>query len=127
MPNLLPGISHAVIFFNTVQGSKTSGISAMMKLCFGSDENAISQIVYSTPKGSSTPVWSLPARNSGDVTYPIFNGALGEEILGAIGRAADRFKKANVPGVRAGRVFRVTTKGVEEIKKEAAPATAPTK
>ena len=125
MANLITGISHAVIYFNTLEGSKQTGISAMMKLCFGSDDDAISQVLYSTQSGSKTPVWVLPTRFTIDgskIEFPIFTGKVGEEILAAVGRASDRFKKANVAGKLAGRAFRVTTHSVEEIKEEAAPA-----
>jgi hypothetical protein len=125
MPKLITGISHALIYFNTLDGSKQTGISAMMKLCFGSDDDAISQVVYSTKQGAKTPVWVLPTRFTKDgstIEFPVFTGMVGEEILAAVGRASDRFKQANVLGKLAGRAFRVTTHSVEEIKEEAAPA-----
>lgn len=122
MPNL-SAISHAVIYFNTVEGNKQTGIGAMMKLCFGNDDDAISQIMYRTEKGNPTPTWVLPTRHTGDTSIPelpIYTGKVGEELLSVIARAADRLKKAGVTGKLAGRSFRVTTKGVEEIKDQAA-------
>ena len=119
---LLSGLTHAVVFFNTVEGAKTSGVSAMMKLCFGGDDDAIAQILYRTAPGFTTPSWGLPVRQANaNTTYPIFTGAMGEEILAAVGRASDRLKKS-VTGKLAGRTFRVTSKGVEEIKTEAPAA-----
>lgn len=127
--SLLKGLTHAVIFFNTVEGSKSTGVSAMMKLCFGDDHDAIAQVLYSTPAGSKTPVWVLPSRTNrlGTVTtesFPIFTGGVGEEIMAAVGRAADRIKKANIEGKLAGRAFRVTKTTVEEIKPETKPVEA---
>ena len=123
MPTLLQGLSHAVLYFNTVEGSKQTGIGAMMKLCFGSDDDAISQILYSSKDGSKTLVWTLPVRISreGIVTttpFPIFTGRVGEELLAAVARTADRFKKANVAGKLAGRAFRITKTSIDEIKDE---------
>jgi hypothetical protein len=120
---LFNGMTHAVVFFNTVEGSKTTGVSAMMKLCFGSDEDAIAQILYRITPGSSSPVWALPTRDSGGTSFPIFRGMVGEEILGAVGRCADRLRKSPiVTGKLAGRSFRVTIKTVEEIKEDTTPA-----
>jgi hypothetical protein len=122
---LFNGLTHAVVFFNTVEGSKTTGISAMMKLCFGSDEDAIAQILYRTTPGNTSPVWALPTRDSGGTSFPIFRGMVGEEILGAVGRCADRLRKSPVTaGKLSGRSFRVTTKTVEEIKEDTTPAPA---
>jgi hypothetical protein len=114
-------LSHAVVFFNSIAEAKRTGNYAMMKLCFGSDDNAISQILYSTPAGSKTPVWVLPTRFSEGTSFPICTGEMAEEILAHVGRAADRIKKANIEGKLAGRAFRVTKDKVEEIKQEAAP------
>jgi hypothetical protein len=123
---LFNGLTHAVIFFNTVEGSKTTGVSAMMKLCFGSDEDAIAQVLYRITPGVSTPVWTLPTRTEGTNSFPILRGKVGEEILGAAGRCADRLRKApNITGRLAGRSFRVTTKTVEEIT-QSDPTTSPT-
>jgi hypothetical protein len=122
---LFNGMTHAVIFFNTVEGSKTTGVSAMIKLCFGSDENAIAQVLYRLIPGSTTPVWTLPVRTEAAITFPIFRGVVGEEILAAVGRCADRIRKApNITGRLAGRSFRVTTKTVEEIT-QSDPTTSP--
>lgn len=126
MGEMFKGVSHAVIFFNTVAGAKQSGVNAMMKICFGSDDNALAQVLYCTAPGSKAPAWTLPTRNSGVNTFPIFTGNVGQEVLGLVGRAADRFKKNQPAGTLAGRSFRVTVKGVEEIKPEAKPE-APTK
>jgi len=122
---LFNGLTHAVIFFNTVEGSKTAGVSAMIKLCFGSDENAIAQVLYRTAPGSTAPVWTLPTRTEGASTFPIFRGMVGTEILAAVGRCADRVRRSpNVTGRLAGRSFRVTTKTVEEIT-QSDPTTSP--
>lgn len=123
---LFNGLTHAVIFFNTVEGSKATGVSAMMKLCFGSDEDAIAQILYRTVLGSSAPVWALPVRTEGATAYPIFRGMVGEQVLAAAGRCADRLRKSPiVTGRLSGRSFRVTTKTVEEIT-ASDPTTSPT-
>ena len=120
---LLTGLSHAVIFFNTLDGSKKTGVSAMCKLCFGSDTDALAQILYRIEDGNTTPVWVLPHRGAriGVVTteeFPVLTGKMGEEVLAAVGRAADRLKKAGIVGKLAGRSFRVTKTTVEEIKAE---------
>lgn len=117
------GLTHAVVFFNTIKGAQESGINAMMKLCFGSDDSAIGQILYRTTPKSKTPIWVLPVRTSGSSELPVFSGNMGEEILGAVGRAADRFKKANITD-KAGRTFRVTKVGVEEVKAPVITTTA---
>lgn len=115
---MLSGLTHAVVFFNTVEGAKSSGVSAMMKLCFGGDDHAIAQVLYSTAPGAKTPSWALPVRQANaTTTYPVFTGAVGEEILAAVGRASDRLKKS-VTGKLAGRSFRVSSVGVKEIKPE---------
>lgn len=115
---ILKGISHAIIQFNTVAGAKGSGIHAAMKLCFGSDDNSISQIVYLITQGNSSPSWSLPTRqgNTPADQYPIFNGVVGEEILAAVARASERFKAAGKVN-KAGKSFRIYANGkVEEIE-----------
>jgi hypothetical protein len=117
----LVGLSHAVIFFNTIAGEQKTGISAMMKLCFGKDTDVIGQILYCNPPGSKTPIWTLPTRTFGNNVLPIFTGSVGEEILGAVGRAAATFKthyKAS-DGPKVGRVWRITKNGIEEIKEQA--------
>lgn len=119
MGEMFKGVTHAIIFFNSVAGSKESKISAMMKICFGSDDNALAQVLYCTTPGNKAPAWTLPTRNSGVNTFPVFTGNVGQEVLGLVGRAADRFKKNQPAGILAGRSFRVTAKGVEEIKPEA--------
>jgi hypothetical protein len=125
MGGMFNGVSHAVIFFNTVAGAKQSGVSAMMKVCFGSDDDAIAQVLYSTAPGTKAPAWTLPVRTTGiaPTSFPVFTGKVGEEVLALVGRAADRFKKNQPTGVLAGRSFRVTVKGVEEIKPEIKPET----
>ena len=126
---LFNGMSHAVIFFNTLAGAEQTGISAMIKLCFGSDTDAIAQVLYCNPVGSKTPVWTLPTRNLGNATVPIFTGHVGAEILDAVGRAADIFKthyKVS-DGVKAGRAWRITKNGIEEIKEEPKQEAAPAK
>src|SRR5271156_6124009 len=118
-PTLLPIVSHAVIFFNSVEGSKRTGIYAMMKICFGSDDDAIGQIMYRNTPGVSTPSWTLPTRQTDTgISFPIFTGHLGEEILAIVGRTADRLKSSTISGLKAGRAFRVSKTGVEEIAKE---------
>lgn len=126
----LTGLSHAIIFFNSVEGAQKTGISAMMKLCFGSDDEAIAQILYCLTPGNKTPVWTLPVRTSpmATDTFPVFTGKVGEEVLAAVGRAADRFKAFYTsPEVKAGRAWRITKNGIEEIKQEAKQATTPAK
>lgn len=119
---LFNDLSHVVITFNSLDDGKRSGNWAMAKLCFGSDENAISQILYSDKNGSPTPVWTLPFRTRVEGTiskFNIFTGIVGEQILVAVGKAADRLKKAGIVGRFAGRTFRVSKTGVEEVKAEA--------
>lgn len=119
MAEMFKGVSHAVVFFNSINGQKESGISAMVKICFGSDDDAIAQVLYCTTPGSKAPAWTLPSRSSIGATvshFPVFTGKVGEEILGIVGRAADKVKKAGITGILAGRVFRVSSKGVEEVK-----------
>lgn len=111
--------THAIIFFNSTKGLKETGIGAMMKICFGSDDDALAQILYRTTPGSKTPVWTLPVRPApGDIAYPIFQGKLGEEIMAVVGRTADRFKKGNMVTPYAGNTYRITAKGVEKITAE---------
>jgi hypothetical protein len=124
---LFNGLSHAVVFFNKLENAKATGIYGMMKICFGSDDNAIAQILYSIPAGGKTPVWTLPTRHSGYAAFPIFTGSVGEEILGVVGRTADRLKKANIEGKLAERAFRVTKTTVEEIKQETKSEASPSK
>lgn len=126
--SLFNGMTHTVLFFNTLAGVEETGINAMMKLCFGSDDNAIAQILYRTPAGGKTPVWTLPTRRFDTQTkdgYPIFSGKVGEELLALVGRAADIFKAYYkiTDGIKAGRAWRITKNGIEEIiEKEKAPA-----
>lgn len=121
--SLFNGLTHAIIKFNTIAGEAQSGIGAMMKLCFGSDENSISQIYYKKV-GPSTYAWTLPERSTVEADYAIFLGSMAEEITLAAGRTAERFKNfyKTEMGLKAGRSWRVTTKGIEEITTEATPA-----
>lgn len=115
---IINSLTHAIIYFNTKEGSIKSGIHAMMKLCFGSDKDVLGQVLYRTQDGHQAPIWTLPTSGDGGsgITYPIFVGKLAEEILVAVGRAADRFKKAPIEGSYYGRSFRVSQAGAEEIK-----------
>lgn len=115
---ILNSLTHAIIYFNTKEGSIKSGIHAMMKLCFGSDKDVLGQILYRVPDGHKTPIWTLPTSRESErgISLPIFVGKVAEEILVAAGRAADRFKKSQVEGSYYGRAFRVSQAGAEEIK-----------
>ena len=115
-------LSHAVIFFNTKEGAQKTGVNAIMKLCFGKDEDAISQIVYCTSLGSKTPVWALPTMQSNkpDIIRPVFTGAVGEEILDAVGTYAGYFKQyyKAADGAKVGRAWRISKNGIQEITQE---------
>lgn len=128
MTQVLKGMSHVVILFNTVEKMKRTGVAAMAKICFGADDCAIEQILYRIPEGNSTPRWVLPTRvklDGGKVldSYDIFTGKLSDELLSLAGRAIERLKQPGaVEGKVSGRMFRVTKVGVEEVVPEA-PAT----
>lgn len=118
---ILNGLTHAIIFFNSVSGASQTGVSAMVKLCFGSDDDAISQVLYRA-EGKTPLAWRLPVRNGPEASSPgfdIFTGKMGEEILAAVGRTAARIKTSGVVGKLAGRAFRVTKVSIEEIQPEA--------
>ena len=125
MTQVLKGMSHVVILFNTVEKLKRTGVAAMASICFGADDCAITQILYRIPKGNSTPRWVLPTRSKvqdGKVidTYDIFTGKISDELLSLAGRAVERLKQPGaVQGKVAGRTFRVTKVGVEEVVPEA--------
>jgi hypothetical protein len=115
---IFSGLTHAIIHFSGMGIAEKTGIYGMMELCFGSDDDVVAQIMYQSPAGSKTPVWTLPQRTtvSGTTTYPIFRGAIAKELLAFAGRTADRFKAGlSKDTKRAGKEFRVTSKGVEEI------------
>jgi hypothetical protein len=112
------GFTHAIIHFAPMNVAEKTGIYGMMELCFGSDTDVIAQIMYQTTAGSKTPVWTLPERTmvGGTTTYPIFRGAIAKELLASAGRAADKLKAGLPTGTKkAGKDFRVTSKGYEEI------------
>lgn len=111
---MLPGLTHAIIYFNTVDGAKESGTSAVVKLCFGSDEDAVSQIAFNSKDAG----WKLPTINRKGIDYDIFFGKTANELLLAAGRASDRVRAAKL-GKLADRKFRVTKTTIEEIKDQA--------
>lgn len=124
---ILKEMSHALVFFNSVEGVKQSGIIAIVKLCFGSDDDAVGQIMLQLTPGIATPVWQLPTRQraNGDMEhkgFPIFQGQVGKQILDAAAKAAERVKKDMAAGKIEGkyekRMFRVTKTTVEEIFRE---------
>lgn len=115
---ILNGVTHAIIQFNSKIGYSNTNIQAMMKLCFGSDDDALSQVLYMCTGGSKTPVWTLPTRVSNDMAFPIFSGILREEIMGLVGIYSERFRKTvEIVGPKYGRVWRVTKTTAEEIIK----------
>jgi len=130
MTQVLKGMSHVIIQFNTVEKLHKTGVAGMAKICFGADDCAIEQILYKIPEGNSTPRWVLPTRakiDGGKIldTYDIFTGKLSDELLSLAGRAVERLKQpGTVEGKVSGRVFRVTKVGVEEIKPESSVTTA---
>ena len=131
MTQVLKGMSHVIIQFNTVEKLKRTGVAAMASICFGADECAITQILYKIPDGEKIPRWVLPLRSKkhGDVVvddYDVFIGKVSDELLALAGRAIEKLKEPGaVQGKVSGRSFRVTKAGVEEIKSEA-PVTTTT-
>jgi hypothetical protein len=117
--NILNGLSHGIIFFNTHDREKKTGIAAMIKLCFGSDDDCISQVFYYKPKGKNLYEWVLPSRISEEssLIHPIFTGQVEREVLQATGIVADRFKAfyKDTDTSKYGRKWRVTKVGIEEI------------
>lgn len=118
-------LSHAIIYFRKIEETRKDRVYGMMKLCFGSDEDAISQIMYCCPNGSKIPVWTLPSRDNVSGQYGILTGALGKEILDLVGKAAATFKVHLKPedGKKEGRTWRITKNGIEEIKDQATTTT----
>lgn len=116
------GLSHAIITFNTVEDTRVTGIGAKMKLCFGSDDDTLAQVLYCRPPGKKGLEWVLPSRviATSVLPYPIFTGVVALEILHLIGVAANRFKVfyKSTQTSKEGRTWRITKNGIEEIVQE---------
>jgi hypothetical protein len=88
-------VTHAIVHIPKESDAKQSGVMAVVDLCFGQGDNAISGIRY--VKSDGRMAWHAPMiqvlRDGAWISLPVFKGELLVEVCKLASQAVARIKK----------------------------------